>query len=132
MFKKISLAFAVGAALVAAPAMAAGSPVGTWDTAVDVQGMKITAELTVAQAAGGYTVAIKDGPMPGAPADAPPMESKVSDVAVDGSKLTFKRAVVTPQGAMNLTYTLNVDGDALSGEVGSDFGPIPITGTRKS
>ena len=133
MFRKVSLAFAVGASLIAAPALAAGSPVvGTWATAVDVQGMKIEAELTVAEADSGYSVAIKDGPMPGAPADAPPMESTISDVVVDGSKLTFKRALNTPQGAMNLTYTLNVDGDALTGEVGSDFGPIAIAGTRKS
>jgi hypothetical protein len=125
-------AFAAAASLMAAPALAADSPVvGTWDTAVDVQGQKMTAELTVAQAADGYTVAIKDGPMPGAPADAPPMPSTISDVVVDGAKLTFKRKLTTPQGEMNLTYTANANGDALTGEIGSDFGPIAMTGTRK-
>ena len=125
-------ALAAAASLMAAPALAAASPVvGTWATAIDVQGMKIEAELTVAQADAGYTVAIKDGPMPGAPADAPPMPSTISDVVVDGAKLTFKRKVTTPQGEMNLTYTANANGDTLTGEVGSDFGPIAMTGTRK-
>ena len=132
MFKKVSLTLTLGASLVAAPALAAGSPVGTWATAVDVQGAKIESTMTIAQGAGGYTIDIKDGPMPGAPADAPAMESKISDVVVDGSKVTFKRALTTPQGAMNLTYTATVDGDKLAGEIVSDFGPIALTGTRKS
>ena len=133
MLKTIRFAaLAAAASLLAAPALAADSPVvGTWDTAVDVQGQKVTAEWTVAQAGDGYTVTIKDGPFPGAPADAPPMPSAVSDVAVDGAKLTFKRKLTTPQGEMNLTYTANVSGDAMTGEIGSDFGPIALTGTRK-
>jgi hypothetical protein len=135
MFKTVRIAaLAATASLMAAPApaLAADSPVvGTWATAVDVQGMKIEAELTVAPDGDGYTVAIKDGPMPGAPADAPPMPSTISDVAVDGAKLTFKRKLTTPQGEMNLAYTANADGDTLTGEIVSDFGPIAMTGTRK-
>lgn len=133
MFKVVRFAaFAAVASLTAAPALAADSPVlGTWETAVDLQGQKITAELTVAEAGDGYTVAIKDGPMPGAPADAAPMPSVISDVVVDGAKLTFKRKLTTPQGEMNLTYTANATGDTLAGEIGSDFGPIAMTGTRK-
>jgi hypothetical protein len=133
MFKSVRFAaLAAAVSLVAAPALAADSPVvGTWDTAIDVQGQKMTAEITVAQAGDAYTVAIKDGPMPGAPADAPAMPSTISDVVVDGAKLTFKRKLTTPQGEMNLTYTANASGDALTGEIGSDFGPIAMTGTRK-
>ena len=133
MFKTVRFAaLAAAASLICAPALAADSPVlGTWATAVDVQGQKVTAELTVAEAGDGYTVTIKDGPFPGAPADAPAMPSTISDVAVDGAKLTFKRKLTTPQGEMNLTYTANVAGDTLTGEVGSDFGPIAMTGTRK-
>ncbi len=133
MFKTVRFAaFAAAASLLAAPALAADSPVvGTWDTAVDVQGQKVTAELTVAQAGDGYTVAIKDGPFPGAPADAPAMPSTISDVVVDGAKLTFKRKLTTPQGEMNLAYTATATGDSLAGEIVSDFGPIAMTGTRK-
>jgi hypothetical protein len=133
MFKTVRFAALVAAAsLMAAPALAADSPVlGTWDTAVDVQGQKVTAEMTVAQEGDAYTVSIKDGPFPGAPADAPAMPSAITDVVVDGAKLTFKRKLTTPQGEMNLTYTASVEGDALTGEVNSDFGPIAMTGTRK-
>ena len=133
MFKPVRFAvLAAAVSMMAAPALAADSPVvGTWDTAIDVQGQKMTAEITVAQAGDAYTVAIKDGPMPGAPADAPAMPSAISDVVVDGAKLTFKRKLTTPQGEMNLIYTANANGDALTGEIGSDFGPIAMTGTRK-
>ena len=59
------------------------------------------------------------------------MPSTISDVVVDGAKFSFKRKLTTPQGEMNLTYTGTVDGDALTAEVGSDFGPITMTGTRQ-
>jgi len=133
MLKSVRFAaLAAVAALVAAPALAADSPVvGTWDTAIDLQGQKITAEWTVVQAGDSYTVSIKDGPFPGAPADAPAMPSAISDVVVDGAKLTFKRKLTTPQGEMNLTYAATATGDALAGEINSDFGPIAVTGTRK-
>jgi hypothetical protein len=123
---------AAAASLMAAPALAQSSPVvGTWATAVDLQGTKLESTWTVAQVNGAYTVDIKDGAMPGAPADAPPPASTISDVVVDGSKLTFKRAITLEQGPMNLSYTTTVDGDTLTGEIVSDFGPIAVTGTRK-
>ena len=59
------------------------------------------------------------------------MPSTISDVVVDGPKFSFKRKLTTPQGEMNLTYTANADGNTLTGEIGSDFGPIAMTGTRK-
>ena len=133
MFRTIRLAALVaGASLMAAPALAQSSPVvGTWATAVESDFGKFEATMTVAQAAGGYTVDIKDAPMPGAPADAPPMPSVISDVVVDGAKFTFKRKLTTPQGEMNLAYTGSVEGDSLNGEVGSDFGSMKLAGTRK-
>ena len=133
MFRKTAFAVLVaGATLAAAPALGQASAVlGTWNTAVDVQGQKIEATMTFAAAGDGHSVEIKDGPMPGAPADAPAMESKISDVVIDGAKFAFKRELATPQGTMNLSYSGTVDGDTLTGEVGSDFGPIAITGTRQ-
>jgi len=131
MFRKLALAASAAAAMIATPALAASPVVGTWATAVDVQGQKIEAEVTFTEAAGGYSVAIKDGPMPGAPADAPPMQSEISDVKVDGSAFSFSRKLTTPQGPMNLAYTGTVEGDALTGQINSDFGPIALNGTRK-
>jgi hypothetical protein len=133
MFKTIRFAALVaGAALMAVPAWAQSSPVvGKWATAVESDFGKFEAVMTVAPADSGYTVDIKDAPMPGAPADAPPMPSVISDVVVDGQTFSFKRKLTTPQGEMNLTYNGTVDGDTLTAEVGSDFGPLKLTGTRQ-
>ena len=136
MLRKTAFAaLAAAAATVAVPAFAASPVVGTWDTAVQVQDNTIKSTVTIAEAGGGYTVDIKDGPMPGAPggpegAAAAPMPSQISDIAVNGSTVTFKRHLTTPQGAMDLGYTLTADGTKLSGMVKSDFGDIPVTGTR--
>ena len=131
--KTIATLLVAGAALTAAPAFAASAVVGTWDTAVQVQDNTIKSTVTVAEGGGGYTVNIKDGPMPGGADGAPaaPMPSQISDVAVNGSTITFKRHLTTPQGAMDLGYTLTADGNKLSGVVKSDFGDIPITGTKQ-
>jgi hypothetical protein len=133
MFKTIRFAALVaGASMMASPALAQSSPVlGTWATAIDLQGTKLESTWIVAEANGAYTVEIKDGAMPGAPADAPPPPSTISDVVVDGAKLTFKRAITLEQGPINLAYTTTVTGDTLAGEIVSDFGPIAVTGTRK-
>lgn len=133
MFRTVRFAalFAT-ATLTAAPALAQTSPVlGTWATAIDLQGTKLESTWIVAQAGGAYTIDIKDGPSPGAPAGAAPPPSTISEVVVEGAKLTFKRALTLDQGPINLAYTINVDGDAMAGEIVSDFGPIAITGTRK-
>mgnify|MGYP000462919371 CR=1 FL=1 len=135
---RLSAALAA-AAFISAPALAADSPVvGTWATVADTQMGKFEATMTVAETDGGYSVDIVDAPMPpppgapGGPESAPPpMESEISDVVVDGSSFSFKRKLTTPQGPMELTYTGTVDGDALTGEANSDFGAIPITGTRQ-
>ena len=135
MFRKTALAvLAAGLSFAAAPVFAQSSPVaGNWATKVVVGEMTIDSTLSVAQAAGGYTVDIKDGPMPGAPAgpESQPAPSQISDVKVDGSKLTFKRHLTTPQGEMDLAYNLTANGNALSGTINSSFGDIPITGTRQ-
>ena len=132
MFRTTLLAALVaGATVLAAPAYAQSSPVlGAWTTKVDVGGTIVESTWTFAQSGSAYTIDIKDGPFPGAPADAPPMQSVISDLVVDGGTFSFKRVLTTPQGPFNLSYTGSVDGNTLTGTVNSDFGPIPITGTR--
>lgn len=125
-------ALAAGASLMAAPALAQGSPlVGTWDTAVETDFGKFEATMTVAQAANGYTVEIKDKAQQGGQGPAPAMPSTISDVVIDGANFTFKRKLTTPQGEMNLAYSGSVEGDTLTGEVGSDFGAMKLAGTRQ-
>ncbi len=104
--------------------------VGNWDTVTETPMGNFEAGVSVAHGPAGYTVAIEDRMPEGAAM--PPMVSTISNVAVAGDTVTFVRSLETPQGPMELTYTLTANGDALSGEANSAFGPAPITGTRAS
>jgi hypothetical protein len=118
---------ALVASLVAMPAMAQDSPVvGVWNTQAVTDFGTFASTVTVIEDEGGYLVTIEDAPAEGMPA----MEGTVSDVVVDGATFSFKRNLAGPQGPMVLAYTGNVDGDALTATVASDFGNIPVTGTR--
>ncbi|WAT16805.1 hypothetical protein OZN62_07575 [Aurantiacibacter sp. MUD11] len=130
MHKHLTAAL-LASAIFAAPAAAHEHEaiLGSWDTVLETPMGNFEAGLTVAQGAEGYTVVIEDRPPEGGEA-MPPMESTISDVAVEGATVTFLRSLTTPQGPMELTYTLTADGDALSGEASSSFGGVPITGTR--
>lgn len=130
-----SLRFAVlaaGASLMAAPALAADSPVvGTWNTEAVTDFGTFKSTMTVAEANGAYTIDIKDVPIEGAPPSPPSPPGAITDVVVDGAKFSFKRKLTTPQGEMNFSYTGTVEGDKLTAEVDTgQFGKIPFTGTR--
>jgi hypothetical protein len=142
--------FAAGAlsalALVGAPAFAASSVVGTWSTVMDTPRGQRESTLTVTQNGTAYAVTLTpvrpaggsgegSGSGPGGGAGggfAGPRESTISDVAVKGSTLTFKRSVTTPQGAFDTSYTLTVDGDSIKGTASSPRGDIPVTGKRSN
>ena len=130
-FSIFAAAAFAGSLAFAAPAVAEDSPVaGTWATEAKTDFGTFKSNWTVAETDGAYTVDVADVPMEGAPGGPPP-ESTISDVKVDGNALTFKRELKMDQGPMTLSYTVTVDGDTMSGEANSDFGPIPITGTRQ-
>jgi hypothetical protein len=130
---------AAGALFVASPAFAADSPVvGTWATEAKSDFGTFKSTWTVAQSGGAYTIDVKDAPMEGAPpggdaggASPPPPKSTISDVAVDGSTLTFNRELVMGDMTIKLSYKVTADGNTLTGQTHSDFGDIPITGTRQ-
>ena len=134
MLKKISLALAAGASLLAVPALAQSSPVvGTWDTAAVTAFGTFKSQIIVTEANGAYAVEMKDIPAEGAPADGGGMTpGPITDVVIDGANFSFKRKLTTPQGDMNLAYTGKVDGNSLTAEVDTGaFGKLPVTGTRK-
>ena len=132
MFKTIRFAaVAAAASLLAAPALALAqsSPVvGVWNTEAVTDFGTFKAVMTVAEAGGAHTIEIQDVPQEGGP---PPMASTISDVMVEGPKFAFKRKLASPQGEFVLTYTGTVEGNALTADVGSDFGPLKMTGTRQ-
>lgn len=123
--------FGAATLAIAAPAFAQSSPVlGTWETRAVTDFGTFSSTMTVEASGDGYAITLVDAPMPGAPADAPAMASTISDVVVDGASFSFKRSMTTPQGAMDLSYSGSVDGDALTAQVVTSFGTIPVTGTR--
>ncbi|HEU4651835.1 MAG TPA: hypothetical protein VFS49_10515 [Croceibacterium sp.] len=135
MLKSLRLAvLAASAVLVAAPALAANSPVvGTWNTEATTDFGTFKATMTVAEANGAYTIDIKDVPIDGAPPTPPSPPGAITDVVVDGTMFSFKRKLTTPQGELQMSYTGTVDGDKLTAEVDTgQFGKIPVTGTRGS
>ena len=125
-------ALAAVAMFAATPAFAADSPVvGTWATEAKSDFGTFKATWTVAQKDGAYTIEVKDAPQEGAPADAPSPKSTISNVAVDGSTLTFDRELVMGDMTIKLSYKVTADGTTLTGQTHSDFGDIPITGTKQ-
>lgn len=129
--KLFAAAAIAGSLAFAAPALAEDSPVlGTWATEAKTDFGTFKSNWTVAEADGAYTVDVVDAPMEGGPGGPPP-ESTISDVKVEANTLTFKRELKMEQGPMDLTYTVTVDGATMTGQANSDFGPIPITGTRQ-
>jgi opacity protein-like surface antigen len=127
--KKLVFA-AVAAAFLATPALAADPPAaGQWAIEAKTDFGTFTSDWTVAEEGGAWAIEMKDAPMAGM--DGPPPESTISNLNVDGAKVTFDRALDMGGQKFSMSYDLTVEGDTLSGTARSDFGPIPISGTRK-
>jgi hypothetical protein len=134
MFRKTILgALALGAALTATPALAQGSPaLGSWATEAVTDFGTFKSTITIAQAGSAYTVAMVDVPQTGPdgqPAPAP--ASTISDVVVNGANFSFKRTIDFQGMPIILNYTGTVDGNNLTATANSDFGAIPVKGTRQ-
>jgi hypothetical protein len=116
------------AVLFGAPALAQSSAVGSWAVSTETQQGKREGTMTVTESGGTYAVTYES--VAGADGAAPP-PSTVSDVAVDGSNVSFKRTVTVQGNPIEITYALTVEGDALTGTATSSFGENAVTGTRK-
>jgi hypothetical protein len=124
-----SVAFSIlAAASLGGSALAQSSPViGAWDTTLQTPGGVFSATMTFAEAEGGYTVEIDDVPYPGYE----PVENGIGDIVVEGDSFSFKRTMNSPEGPFDISYTGAVDGDSLTGEATSVYGPMPISGMRQ-
>src|SRR5690606_5347728 len=133
MLRTIRFAAAFAAAsLLAAPALAQDSPaVGSWATEAVTDFGTFKATLTIAQSGDGYTVEMVDAPQAGPDGQpAPAMASTISDVSVEGDKSSLKRTIDVQGQAMVLNHAGTVEGDTLTATANSDFGSIPVKGTR--
>lgn len=94
---------------------------GTWDLSVSTPIGRIKAVVELRREAGVLT-----GTAHGAGEEVP-----LSDVALDGDRLTWNQAVTEPM-RLHLAFSVTVDGDALSGT--SKAGRLPaskVTGRRR-
>ena len=57
--------------------------------------------------------------------------SEIEDGRVNGNELTWTENVKTPMGPLTLNVTVTVDGDKISGQVNTPFGPSPLEGSRE-
>lgn len=54
----------------------------------------------------------------------------LTDIAVDGSNVSFRSRVSTPMGALNLTFQGAANGDRISGVCKTMFGDAKFEGSR--
>jgi hypothetical protein len=119
--KLIKLATMVLCALAIVPVLAADSPVaGTWQTEADTPAGKVAATFTFTQAEGGMKLTIEETGI----------ESKISEVKVDGPNFSFKREISFGGGGLTLAYTGSVSGNTLTAVGKSDGVEVKLTGTR--
>jgi hypothetical protein len=98
----------------------AATHLGTWNLEVNAQGQTFPIELTVEQGDDGLSVltATERG------------ESEASDVTFENGTLAFVVSRDAGGQTMDFEYVLKIDGDSIEGTIGSDFGDMPVTGTR--
>ena len=58
-------------------------------------------------------------------------ETALNGISYDGNAVTFSAAIDAQGQSLTLNFNGTVDGDALTGEFGSDFGAFGVTGTRQ-
>ena len=56
---------------------------------------------------------------------------EISDIKIDGNKFGFNTTINTQRGEMPLTFKGIVDGDNISGTIGTQMGSLPFSGQRK-
>lgn len=120
--RHIALAGLAAGLILGAPALADGELAGVWAVEIDAAGTVRTATWTITEADGGFAVSIEQE---GA-------TSEGEDVAMDGEALTFHRSIAGPDGALEVSYRVTAEGDALSGEVSAgQLGSFPLKGVRQ-
>jgi hypothetical protein len=56
---------------------------------------------------------------------------EISDIAIEGNNFGFNTTINTQMGEMALAFIGAVDGDSISGTIGTQMGSLPFSGLRK-
>lgn len=108
--------------LVAAPALADGDPAGSWSIELEFQGQAFTVTLAIEKTAEGYAGTWTT----------PRGTDELSDVAWDGTNLSFKRHLERQGNEITIEYSATIDGDTMNGTMSAPRGERPFTGKRSS
>lgn len=119
------LGLAVVATLLAGPALGQ-SFVGDWTATAVTPGGEVVETLSVVKTADGYAVTAK---LVGLPPETP-TAGPGREIALDGDRFSYKRALTTPEGELVLTYSGVVSGDKFTGTVEMAGFQLPYNGVR--
>lgn len=109
----LSLAVLVGCAASVPPA------VGVWSVEMNTPLGALPATLTINQDGTGLMAADGLG------------EAPIDGIMFDGNGMTFEAEVDAQGQTLVLEFNGSVEGDAVSGAFGSDFGEFAVSGTRQ-
>jgi hypothetical protein len=93
--------------------------IGAWDVNLNTPAGALNAVLTIADDGTGMMAMDGLG------------EAALSDVMLDGNAVSFSANIDAQGQQLSLTFNGTVDGDALTGEIGSPFGAMQVSGTRQ-
>lgn len=96
-------------------------PIGVWNLSYAIGDRDVTAKLIVSEKPDGKLDAQWDSQMG---------ESTITNVKIDGGKITFDRTVKFNDRDFKMTFEGVAQGDKLTGASKSDMGDIPVAGTR--
>jgi hypothetical protein len=92
---------------------------GAWEMATEFQGQQMPAVMTIS---------MEDGELTGVWASQG-MEMVMTNIAVDGNKLTFQRTM--GEGGMVMNFDGVVEGDTITGKWITGMGELPCSGKRR-
>ena len=118
MFKGIML-FAAGIVLAACASAPANPFVGMWDLSINTPVGVMGAQLDVASDLSGSMSSAELG------------ATELLGVNVSGNAVSFNVIIDARGQTLQLSFAGNIEGDSLNGNFDSDFGAIPVTGTRQ-
>lgn len=93
--------------------------VGAWDISMNTPVGQMPALLTIAEDGTGSMSADGLG------------EAPITGIMMEGNSVSFSTDIDAQGQLLTLTFDGTVEGDALTGEFGSDFGAFGVTGTRQ-
>ena len=113
-----TLSINVSFALLVACAAATSPGVGVWDVNID---------SPVGSQAGVWTInADGTGTMGSDLGD-----QDIEGIALEGNTIAFDVDIDAGGQSLSLSFSGTVNGDSLDGEFSSDFGPVPVSGSRQ-